>query len=126
MTPQQLRNSILQLAIEGKLVEQKSAEGTGEELYQLIQEQKSELIKTGKLKRQKILPEITEDEIPFEIPRTWKWVRLNQIVYNRGQKKPTSKFWYIDIGAIDNSNQKLKDSKNIIDADSVHLLGLDG
>ena len=118
MTPQQLRNSILQLAIEGKLVEQKSAEGTGEELYQLIQEQKSELIKTGKLKRQKILPEITEDEIPFEIPRTWKWVRLNQIVYNRGQKKPTSKFWYIDIGAIDNSNQKLKDSKNIIDADS--------
>lgn len=87
MTPQQLRNSILQLAIEGKLVEQKSAEGTGEELYQLIQEQKSELIKTGKLKRQKILPEITEDEIPFEIPRTWKWVRLNQIVYNRGQKK---------------------------------------
>ena len=118
MTPQQLRNSILQLAIEGKLVEQKSAEGTGEELYQLIQEQKSELIKTGKLKRQKILPEITEDEIPFEIPRTWKWVRLNQIVYNRGQKKPTSKFWYIDIGAIDNSNQKIKDSKNIIDADS--------
>ena len=49
MTPQQLRNSILQLAIEGKLVEQRPEEGTGEELYQLIQEEKQELIKVGKL-----------------------------------------------------------------------------
>lgn len=76
MTPQQLRNSILQLAIEGKLVEQRPEEGTGEELYQLIQEEKEELIKSGKLKKQKELPEITEDEIPFEIPTSWKWVRL--------------------------------------------------
>lgn len=78
MTPQQLRNSILQLAIEGKLVEQRPEEGTGEELYQLIQEEKQELIKIGKLKRQKNLPEITEEEIPFEIPNTWKWVRLSE------------------------------------------------
>lgn len=118
MTPQQLRNSILQLAIEGKLVGQRPEEGTGEALYQLIEEQKKDLIKAGKIKRQKALPEITEAEIPFEIPHTWKWVRLKQIVYQRGQKKPTSKFWYIDIGSIDNINQKLKPLKNIIDADS--------
>ena len=118
MTPQQLKNSILQLAIEGKLVDQRLEEGTGEALYQLIEEQKKDLIKAGKLKRQKAIPEIIEAEIPFEIPHTWKWVRLKQIVYHRGQKKPTSKFWYIDIGSIDNINQKLKPLKNIIDADS--------
>ena len=118
MTPQQLRNSILQLAIEGKLVGQRPEEGTGEALYQLIEEQKKDLIKAGKIKRQKALPEITEAEIPFEIPHTWKWVRLKQVVYHRGQKKPASKFWYIDIGSIDNINQKLKPLKNIIDAES--------
>lgn len=80
MTPQQLRNSILQLAIEGKLVEQRPEEGTGEELYQLIQEEKQELIKTGKLKKQKVLPEITEDVLPFEIPISWKWVKLGNVV----------------------------------------------
>lgn len=118
MTPQQLRNSILQLAIEGKLVEQRPEEGTGEELYQLIQEEKQELIKVGKLKKQKNLPEITKDEMPFLIPNTWRWVRLKEIVYNRGQKKPTSKFWYIDISSIDNTRQKLKQVINIIDAEN--------
>ena len=78
MTPQQLRNSILQLAIEGKLVEQRPDEGIGEELYQLIQKEKQELIKLGKLKKQKDLPEIIDDEIPFEIPISWKWVRLSE------------------------------------------------
>ena len=118
MTPQQLRNSILQLAIEGKLVEQRPEEGTGEELYQLIQEEKQELIKVGKLKKQKNLPEITKDEMPFLIPNTWRWVRLKEIVYNRGQKKPTSKFWYIDISSIDNTRQKLNQVISIIDAEN--------
>ena len=65
MTPQQLKNSILQLAIQGKLVEQRSEEGTGEELYQLIQAKKQELIKEGKIKKQKTMPEIAEDEMPL-------------------------------------------------------------
>ena len=50
MTPQELKNSILQLAIQGKLVEQRPEEGTGEELYQQIQEKKQKLIKDGKIK----------------------------------------------------------------------------
>ena len=49
MTPQELKNSILQLAIQGKLVEQRPEEGTGEELYQKIQAEKQKLIKAGKL-----------------------------------------------------------------------------
>ena len=76
MTPQELKNSILQLAIQGKLVEQRPEEGTAEELYRQIQAEKQALIKAGKLKKEKPLPEITEDEIPFEIPESWKWVRI--------------------------------------------------
>ena len=79
MTPQELKNSILQLAIQGKLVEQRPEEGTAEELYQQIQAEKQALIKAGKLKKEKLLPEITEEEKPFEIPESWKWVHLNQI-----------------------------------------------
>ena len=78
MTPQELKNSILQLAIQGKLVEQRPEEGTAEELYKQIQAEKQALIKAGKIKKEKPLPEITEDEIPFEIPESWKWVRLGQ------------------------------------------------
>lgn len=79
MTPQELKNSILQRAIEGKLVEQRKEEGTGEELYKLIQEEKNKLIKEGKVKKQKPFPEITEEEIPFDIPESWKWVYLTDL-----------------------------------------------
>ena len=79
MTPQELKSSILQLAIQGKLVEQRPEEGTGEELYQQIQAEKKRLIQEGKIKKEKPLPEIAEDEVPFEIPESWKWVRLGDI-----------------------------------------------
>ena len=80
MTPEQLKASILQYAIQGKLVEQRPEEGTGEELYKQIQEEKQRLIKDGKIKKEKTLPEITDDEIPFDIPESWKWVRLGDIL----------------------------------------------
>ena len=91
MTPQELKNSILQLAIQGKLVEQRPEEGTAQELYAQIQAEKQRLIKEGKIKKEKPLPEITEDEKPFEIPEGWMWCRLNDIVIKtikRG-KSPT-------------------------------------
>lgn len=80
MTPEQLKASILQYAIQGKLVEQRPEEGTGEELYQQIQAEKQRLIKEGKIKKEKALPEIAEDEIPFDLPDSWKWVRLNAVI----------------------------------------------
>ena len=79
MTPQELKNSILQLAIQGKLVEQRPEEGTAQELYAQIQAEKQRLIQSGKLKKEKSLPEITEDEKPFEIPEGWMWVRIKEI-----------------------------------------------
>jgi len=77
--PVDMQKSILQTAIQGKLVEQHPEEGTGEELFQQIQAEKQALIKAGKIKKEKPLPEITEDEIPFDIPESWMWIHLNQI-----------------------------------------------
>ena len=80
MTPQELKNSILQLAIQGKLVEQRPEEGTGEELYRQIQAEKQKLIREGKIKKEKPLPDIAEDEVPFDIPENWKWVRMSSVI----------------------------------------------
>ena len=77
--PVDMQKSLLQLAIQGKLVEQRPEEGAGEELYRQIQAEKQRLIKSGKIKKEKPLPEITEDEVPFEIPDSWKWARLSKI-----------------------------------------------
>ncbi len=117
MTPQELKNSILQLAIQGKLVEQRPEEGTAEELFVRIQEEKLRLIAEKKIKKEKSLPEITEDEKPFDIPESWKWVRLRNIVYNRGQLTPQCTFSYIDIGSINNKRQILNEKETIIEAD---------
>lgn len=78
--PEDMKKSILQYAIQGKLVEQRPEEGTGEELYQQIQAEKQRLIQEKKIKKEKPLPEIAEDEIPFDIPESWKWCRLSDII----------------------------------------------
>lgn len=91
MTPQELKNSILQLAIQGKLVEQRPEDGTAEELFTQIQQEKQRLIAEKKIKKEKPLPEITEDEKPFDIPESWMWVRLGNIIksLSAGGDKPT-------------------------------------
>lgn len=91
MTPEQLKASILQYAIQGKLVAQRPEEGTGEELYQQIQAEKQRLIQEKKIKKEKTLAEIAEDEIPFEIPESWKWVRVGEIfAHNTGKAMNSS------------------------------------
>lgn len=90
--PGDMKKSILQMAIQGKLVEQRPEEGTAEELYELIQTEKSRLIKEGKIKKEKPLEPIKEEEIPFEIPSSWKWVRLSNVLSvlngDRGKNYP--------------------------------------
>ncbi len=113
MTPQQLKNSILQMAMQGKLVEQRPEEGTGEELYQQIQKEKQKLIKEGKIKKEKPLPKITEDEVPFEIPESWKWVRLGDISsYSQPKTKITPseikpEMWSLDLEDIEKNSGKV-------------------
>ena len=92
MTPEQLRASILQYAIEGKLVKQNPSDAPASKLLKKIENEKVELIKEGKIKRSRKLPVITDDEKPFDIPDNWEWVRLNDISQQIGDidhKMPT-------------------------------------
>lgn len=101
--PEDMKKSVLQYAIQGKLVEQRPEEGTAEELYRQIQTEKKRLTKEGKIKKEKPLPEIAEDEIPFDIPESWKWVRLGDCT-GYSQTKPkispkdiTENMWSLDL-----------------------------
>jgi hypothetical protein len=81
MNAQQLRNSILQQAIQGKLVPQDPNDEPASVLLQRIRKEKECLVKEGKLKKKDLESKlIEEDEIPFEIPESWEWVRLKSIV----------------------------------------------
>ena len=75
-----LRKKVIDLAIQGKLTYQLPSDGDAETLYAQILDQKSQLIKKGKLKKDKAFPDIAADEVPFEIPNNWKWVRFGTII----------------------------------------------
>ena len=79
--PVDMQKAILQMAIQGDLVPQDASEGTGEDLYSDIQKKKNQLIKEKKLKKEKILPTISKDEIPFDVPEGWKWAYVNEIAF---------------------------------------------
>ena len=91
MTPEQLKASILQYAVEGKLVKQNPNDEPASELIKRIENEKAELIREGKIKKSKKLPAIEKDEKPFDIPDSWEWVRLGSILYNLdGKRVPVS------------------------------------
>lgn len=76
--PKQIRQSILQYAVQGKLVEQNPQDEPASELLKRIKAEKEQLIKEGKIKKEKPLPPITQDEIPYDLPQGWQWVRLGE------------------------------------------------
>ena len=92
MTPEQLRASILQYAMEGKLVKQDPSDEPASELIKKIENKKAELIKEGKIKKSKKLPAITDDEKPFDIPDSWEWVRLDTVLDVRDGTHDTPKY----------------------------------
>ena len=127
MTAKDLKNALLQEAVQGKLVPQISSEGNARDLLEEIRKKKLSHgldfanAKSGKRKSKKETAlagsnpcDITEEEIPFDIPESWCWCRLGEIVYNNGQKTPDKEFSYIDIGSIDNEHQKLNEKENFI------------
>ncbi|EPT0853024.1 restriction endonuclease subunit S [Escherichia coli] len=82
-----LRELILELAVRGKLVPQDPNDEPASELLKRIAAEKAELVKQGKIKKQKPLPEISEEEKPFELPEGWEWVRLGDATYNRDAER---------------------------------------
>lgn len=84
MTAQDLKNSILQLAVQGKLVQQCPEDGTATDLLKHIAQKKSDLIKDGALKKEKPLPAVDANNLPFDVPENWVWIRLGDFcsIYN--------------------------------------------
>lgn len=91
MLAEELKKSVLQAAIRGKLVEQQEDEGDADTLLNKIQEERASLVKNGVIKKTKSLPSITDEEIPFEIPQNWRWVRLGEVVSFKIGKTPPRK-----------------------------------
>ena len=137
--PDRLRKSILQMAVQGKLVPQDPNDEPAAVLLERIRDQRRRLIAEGEIKAprggESIIycgsdggyyekridakgcesdPVCIDDEIPFEIPEIWEWARLESIVYQRKQTKPVGIFSYVDIGSIDNNRQKLNSEETIL------------
>ncbi|HDU8496094.1 restriction endonuclease subunit S [Morganella morganii] len=107
-----LRELILELAVRGKLVPQDPNDEPASELLKRIAAEKAELVKQGKIKKQKLLPEISEDEKPFELPAGWEWVRLGFITnYGECDKaEPTdadADTWIVELEDIEKSTSRL-------------------
>ena len=114
MNAQQLRNSILQQAIQGKLVPQDPADEPASVLLQRIRKEKEHLVKEGKLKKKDLESKpIEEDEIPLEIPESWEWVRLGEIsTYSHTKKKINASkadphIWGLDLEDIEKGGRLL-------------------
>lgn len=79
MTAQDLKNSILQLAVQGKLVPQNPSDEPASELLKRIRAEKVTACHAGIIKKDRKLPEIEETELPYDTPDTWEWLRLGQL-----------------------------------------------
>ena len=104
MNAQDLKNSILQRAIEGKLVPQRAEEGTARDLLAEIRAEKEKLIKEKKIKKTKPLPEISDDEKPFEIPESWEWVRLSDVIDVRDGTHNTPPYYKTGVPLVTSKN----------------------
>ena len=90
-----LRELILSLAMQGKLVPQDPSDQPASELLKEIEAEKERLIKEGKIKQSKPLPKIKPDEVPYDLPKGWEWVRLeNIVIFIGGSQPPKNKFIY--------------------------------
>lgn len=88
-----LRELILELAVRGKLVPQDPNDEPASELLKRIAAEKAELVKQGKIKKPKSLPEISEGEKPFELPERWEWARFETALDFSGGSQPPKSFF---------------------------------
>lgn len=116
-----LKQSVLQYAMEGKLVKQNPSDEPASELIKKIENEKAELVKEGKIKKSKKLPAITDDEKPFDIPNSWEWVRLESISILKNGKTPKKqdisfkgKYPYFKVRDMNNNRLYMKNVKNYV------------
>ena len=133
MTAKDLKNALLQEAVQGKLVPQIASEGNARDLLNEIRKEKSKLIKEGKLKKEKPLPEIAEEDIPFDIPENWCWCRLGEIVpfgtcKNAEPNEILDEDWILDLEDIEKDTGKILSfkTKKQVDAKSTKHIFLKG
>ena len=130
MNAKQLKDSILQYAMQGRLVPQNPNAEPASELIKRIKFEKELLVVQKVIKKEKDLPKITEDEIPFEIPSSWEWVRLGDIAVfingDRGKNYPSKQYWisegvpFINAGAL--GDKRLNNNLNYISEERFSLL----
>lgn len=134
-----MRAKILDLAIRGKLTDQRQEDGNARDLLKEIQAEKERLIKEKKIKKEKPLPEITEEEKPFDIPDSWEWVRLGDICSKvvdgdhnppKGSNRPTP---YIMVSSQNINNDRLVNlcrvrylSKEVFEKENLRTLASEG
>ncbi|APR68746.1 hypothetical protein CN03_05320 [Thalassolituus oleivorans] len=123
-----LRELILELAVRGKLVPQNPEDEPASELLKKIDAEKAKLVKEGKIKKQKPLPEITDEEKPFELPEGWEWARVGELGTTSTGKTPSTakpEFFngqvpFIGPGQISHTGQILKPDKYLTEAGSIY------
>jgi type I restriction enzyme S subunit len=111
-----LRELILTLAVQGKLVPQDANDESASELLKKIRAEKDRLIADGKIKQDKPLAEIADEEKPFDLPTGWEWARIPEITHGLGQGEPTASFSYIDVAAIDNAKGRIAQEVQVLEA----------
>jgi len=111
-----LRELILTLAVQGKLVPQDPKDEPASDLLKKIRTEKDRLIAEGKIKRDKPPVPIAEEEKPFSLPDSWEWVRIPQVTHGLGQGEPSSSFSYIDVASIDNLGGRVAPQVQVLEA----------
>ncbi|MDZ7320076.1 restriction endonuclease subunit S [Kosakonia sacchari] len=105
-----LKQTILQLAVMGKLVPQDPNDEPASELLKRIEQEKAQLVKEGKIKKQKPLPPVSDEENPFKLPKGWEWVRLGDIGTISGGGTPSKnneEYWSGDIPWVSPKDMKV-------------------
>jgi type I restriction enzyme S subunit len=124
-----VRQTILQLAVQGKLTEQDPSDEPADQLLERIQAEKQRLYDAGEIRKPKDMPSPTEDELPFTVPENWQWIRVTELMYDWGSgleraKKEQSKdrqFPYVKMDNIDTMGNLALDSYTYVDADSEEI-----
>jgi type I restriction enzyme, S subunit len=111
-----LRELILTLAMQGKLVPQDSNDSPASELLKEIEAEKKRLVKQGKIKEPKQFSPVASEEVPYSLPKGWMWAKLRQICHDWGQQTPTTRFTYIDVGSIDNNRGTISTDTQILES----------